>query len=278
VRNLLSLLQLQAGTRVYVPRRPTLADVIARAARAEQALALAPKTSADPQAASEADEIGGLPLLENCGPAVTEGLVLLRCALTRFLAAQLAEERSVLGFAAQVAEGAEMERGRFAEHVQMVPTPAAPQSLRSLLLAVNAQPRPEDGAPPEVTLRAAGGAFSLAAAPRAKARRAETGAEAAAEEAPAPGGRRGSGPVRLSSEAACGTARGVGAVEAMFRIAQFKQFVREEAERAERQARRTGYGDVTTTGRPAGKGGAGRPRFDGTSRAGNRPKWPTTES
>ena len=138
LRNLLTLLPLTHPPRVYLPRRHTLGDAVARAAM--------------PPAAHEGGDEG---LWENSGDCLTEGLVMLRCLMSDSLAGFLVEERSVLGFMGALAEGTTLERGREAERVALQPIPM-PAAMLARYITMVQQPTPaEEDAPPGKPLTAA---------------------------------------------------------------------------------------------------------------------------
>lgn len=146
ITNLMKLLRLEEETTVWVPRRQTFGDVLARASAAQAAQG------------GEMDEQEAL--LGNSGDVITEGLVLLRCEeMSPSLTAALIEERSVLGFQGAMEEGATLAKSRDADRVALTPVPAPRELLERLFREAQEDPEPEDDA--EAELQAKGGRFVL---------------------------------------------------------------------------------------------------------------------
>lgn len=118
-----------AHTQVYVARRQTLGDVLARfsnSAAASGTKAAPPSAASD--SPSDALSATGLPI--NGGAVITEGMVLLRAVMTPALTAALEEERSVLGFLGAMAPGTTLGRARETSKLALTPVPMDGPSLR----------------------------------------------------------------------------------------------------------------------------------------------------
>ena len=146
---------------VYVARRQTLGDVLARvsSAAAKGAPGSAPAAAAQP--ATDALSATGLPI--NGGAVITEGMILLRCVMTPALTSALEEERSVLGFHGAMAPGASLARSRETDRLALTPVPLDAPSLAAYAEGVTLAP---DGLAvartgPACLVALPGGAFQL---------------------------------------------------------------------------------------------------------------------
>lgn len=146
---------------VYVARRQTLGDVLARVSSAATKGAPGSAPAAAAQPATDALSATGLPI--NGGAVITEGMILLRCVMTPALTSALEEERSVLGFHGAMAPGASLARSRDTDRLALTPVPLDAPSLEAYADGVTLAP---DGLAvartgPACLVALPGGAFQL---------------------------------------------------------------------------------------------------------------------